>query len=192
MWAGRDWRGLALMIMKKATKQADSKPAAVKAAAMLDAKAQTELFGNAMKRFSKGEYAEAKPLFNRAGEGPQLAVCESARMYARICEQRLDLAQPELQTAEDHYTYAVAMINGQRFSEALIHLHKALAMGDAAHVRYALALARGMDGDMPGAVAHLQRAVELDPSMRSFARSDTDFQPLLRDPVIGQVLAGER
>ncbi len=71
MWAGRDWRGLALMIMKKATKQADSKPAAVKAAAMLDAKAQTELFGNAMKRFSKGEYAEAaiQPGWRRTAAG---------------------------------------------------------------------------------------------------------------------------
>lgn len=178
--------------MKKATKQVDSKPAAAKAAAVLDAKAQAELFGSAMKRFSKGEYAEAKPVFDRAGEGPHLGVCESARMYARICEQRLDQAKPELQTADDYYTYAVAMINGRRFSEALSHLHKALAMGDAAHVRYALALASGMDGDMPGAVAHLQRAVEMDPSVRSFARSDTDFQPLLKDPVIGQVLAGER
>ncbi len=180
------------MIMKKATKQVDSKPAAVKAAVVLDAKAQTELFANAMKRFSKAEYALAKPLFDQAGEGPHLGVCESARMYSRICEQRLDQAKPELRTADDHYTYAVAMINGRRFSDALIHLHKALDMGDAAHVRYALALASGMDGDMPGAVAHLQKALEMDPSLRSFARGDADFQPLLRDPVIGQVLAGER
>ncbi|HNY41417.1 MAG TPA: hypothetical protein PKJ41_13535 [Bryobacteraceae bacterium] len=178
--------------MKKATKQLDSKQAAAKAAAALDAKAQTELFSQAMKRFSKGDYAGAKTMFDQAGAGSQLSICESARMYARICEQRLDQAKPELQTADDYYTYAVAMINGRRFDEAMIHLQKALSMGDNAHVRYALALASGMEGDIPGAVVHLQRAVELDPSVKSFARSDADFQPLLKDPVIGQVLAGER
>lgn len=178
--------------MKKATKQADTKSAAAKMPAALDAKGQTDLFASAMKHFTKGEYAEAKPMFAKAGEGPHLGVCESARMYSRICDQRLDQSKPDLRTAEDHYNFGVAMINGRRFSEALSHLQKALAMGDGAHVRYALALASGMEGDMPGAVAHLQRALELDPSIRSFARTDTDFQPLLKDPIIGQVLTGDR
>lgn len=180
--------------MKKATKQADSKPATPKTSAVLDGKAQTELFAQATKRFAKGDYAGAKAMFDQAATGPQLSVCESARMYARICEQRLDQVKPVLQTAEDYYTYAVAMINGRRFDEAMIHLQKALSMtgGDGPHVRYALALASGLEGDAPGAAAHLQKAVEMDPSLRAFARSDADFQPLLRDPVIGQVLAGER
>lgn len=178
--------------MKKATKQADTKPAAAKTSAPMDAKGQTELFASAMKHFTKGDYAQARPMFARAGEGPQLSVCESARMYVRICDQRLDQQGPDLKTAEDHYNYGVAMINGRRFSEALGHLQKALAMGDGAHVRYALALASGLDGDMPGAVAHLQRAVEMDSSIRSFARTDADFQPLLKDPIISQVLTGDR
>jgi tetratricopeptide (TPR) repeat protein len=179
------------MIMKRPTKQADAKPAA-KAPAVLDANGQKDLFAAATKKFSKGDYAEAKSLFDRVCNGPSLAVCESARMYARMCEQRMDLAKPDLKTAEDHYNYGVAMINGRRFSDALLHLQKALQLSDAAHVRYALALASGLEGDMPGAVAHLQRAVEMDPSLRSFARSDTDFLPLLRDPVIGQILSPER
>lgn len=178
--------------MKKATKQADSKQALAKPAAAMDAKGQTELFAQAMKHFSKGDYASAKAMFAQAGTGPQISVCESARMYARICEQRLDQGKPELRTADDFYTYAVAMINGRRLDEAVANLQKALSMGEAAHVRYALALARGLEGDVSGAAVHLQRAVEMDPSLRSFARSDADFQPLLKDPVIGQVLAGER
>ena len=178
--------------MKKATKQADTKPAAAKMSAALDAKGQTELFASAMKHFTKGEYAQAKPLFARAGEGPQLSVCESARMYGKICDQRLDQSKPDLKTAEDHYNDGVAMVNGRRFSEALSHLQKALAMGDGAHVRYALALASGMEGDMPGAVSHLQRAVEMDSSIRSFARTEADFQPLPKDQIISKVLAGDR
>lgn len=188
--AGRT--GPALKSMKKATKQADTKPAAAKAPAALDAKGQTDLFANATRLFAKGEYAQARPMFARAGDGPQLSVCESARMYARMCDQRLDHSKPDLRSAEDHYNYGVALINGRRFSEALGHLQKSLAMSDGAHVRYALALASGLDGDMPGAVGHLQRAVELDPTIRSFARTDADFQPLLKDPVISQVLIGDR
>jgi tetratricopeptide (TPR) repeat protein len=178
--------------MKKATKQADSKQTGTKPPAPMDAKEQTGLFAQAMKLFTKGDYAGAKAVFSQAGAGPQISVCESARMYARICEQRLEQAKPELKTSEDYYTYAVAMINGRRFAEALIHLQKALSMGDGPHVRYALALASGLEGDVSGAAVHLQLAVEMDPSLRSFARSDADFQPLLKDPVIAQVLAGER
>lgn len=176
--------------MKKTTKQTDSKAQADKNV-VVDAKKQSDLFGSAMKKFGKGDYAGAKEIFEHTAEGPVLAVSESARMYAKICRQRLEQAEVVLKTAEDHYNYGVALINAREISGALKHLQKALSMGDGAHVRYALALASGLDGDMPGAVSNLQRAISMDPSLRSFARSDADFQPLLKDPVIQQVISSE-
>ena len=55
-----------------------------------DARGHTACFANGMKLFSAGEFAAALEVFEIASDGPELAVNESARMYARICQQKLD------------------------------------------------------------------------------------------------------
>jgi Flp pilus assembly protein TadD len=113
-------------------------------------------------------------------------------MYARICEQRIQRSQPDLKTAEDHYHYGITLINARRPAEAVQVLERSAALGDSAHTRYALALACGLLGDSAAAAQHLQRAIDLDPATRSLARNDTDFQPLLQDSAIREVLFSER
>src|SRR5690242_20836864 len=45
----------------------------------------------------------------------------------------------------------------------------------ADHVLYALALAKGLAGDIDGAHDHLKRAIDLEPRNRISARQDADF-----------------
>jgi len=176
--------------MKKSTKTTASKKSAAAPSSGMDAKLHTDLFAKAMKKFGSRDYEAALELFEQASSGPQITVNESARMYCVICKQRLGQGQPELKTAEDLYNFAVAMINQKRYTEAAGHLQKALQMSEGAHIRYALALANGLEGDMPGAVSHLQKAIQLDPRTRSLARNDSDFKPLLGDPAIRTLVAG--
>lgn len=158
----------------------------------LDSKAHTELFSNAMKRFAAGDYAAAKELFDQAAHGPVLSVNETALMYGRMCAQRIQRASPELSSAEDHYNYAVSLMNLRKVADAVPYLQKAVALGDAGHIRYALGLALGLQGDMPGAIANLQKAISLDPSVRGMARNDSDFQPLMQDHIVRELILGER
>lgn len=155
-------------------------------------KQHTELFAQAMKLFNAGSFGEARSLFELCAQGPEITVNESAQMYRRMCAQRLEKQPVEPKTAEECYTYGVSLMNLQRHSEALPHLQKAMQLGDGAHVRYALALASGLIGDMPGAVAHLEKAIALDPATRGLARADSDFQPLLQDAVIRELVTGQR
>lgn len=155
-------------------------------------KQHTEMFAQAMKLFNAGLFGEARSLFDLCAQGPEITVNESAQMYSRMCAQRMDKQQVVLKTAEEYYTYGVSLMNLQRHSDALPHLQKAMQLGDGAHVRYALALASGLIGDMPGAVAHLEKAISLDPATRGLARSDSDFQPLLQDSVIRELVSGQR
>lgn len=155
-------------------------------------KQHTEMFAQAMKKFNAGAFGEARRLFGLCAQGPEITVKESAQMYSRMCAQRLEKQQVVLKTAEDHYTYAVSLMNLQRHSDALPYLQKAVQLGDGPHVRYALALASGLAGDMPGAVAHLEKAITLDPATRSLARTDIEFQPLLHDAVIRELVTGQR
>jgi tetratricopeptide (TPR) repeat protein len=176
--------------MKKTSKTNIAKPA--EETVPTTTKEHTEMFARAMRLFHASEYGEARALFELCAEGPEMTVKEPARMYSRMCERRLEKAEVVLSTAEDHYTYAVSLMNVQNYREALPHLQKAVQMGDGAHVRYALALCSGLVGDMPGAVAHLQKAITLDPATRGLARADSDFQPLLQDAVIRELVTGPR
>jgi tetratricopeptide (TPR) repeat protein len=56
---------------------------------------------------------------------------------------------------------------------------------------YNLACAESLAGRSEDAIGHLRRAIELRPSFRSFARGDTDFDPIKEDPAF-QELVGEQ
>lgn len=158
----------------------------------LDSKSHRDLFAKAMKAFSTGDFKAAKEMFDKAMHGPELSVNESARMYSRMCEQRLDRAKPALKTADDYYNYAISLMNLRRTAEAAANLKKAIELGDTGYIRYAMALACGLEGDIPAAAAHLQRAIDMDPATRTHARTDSDFQPLMHDAVIRDIINGAR
>jgi tetratricopeptide (TPR) repeat protein len=158
----------------------------------LTPRGHTDLFAAAMKSFTAGDYRKAREMFVEACSGPVLSVNESARMYARMCEQRLSRLAPQLKTPEDHYNYGVSLMNAGQHSAALQHLQTALKGGESADVLYALALATGMTGDINASAVHLRRACQLDHSIRSYARSDPDFHPLLHYPALREVLDGEK
>lgn len=58
-------------------------------------------------------------------------------------------------------------------------------------VLYNLACAESMDGQAADAVAHLRRAIELDPSFRELAEKDSDFDPIREDPDFVSAVAGQ-
>ena len=59
---------------------------------------------------------------------------------------------------------------------------------DADHVYYALALCKGLSGDIDGAYENLKRAIDLEPRNRISARQDADFGGFSTNPQIQQLL----
>lgn len=193
--------------MKKAeprSRKSTAKPAAVRvAAAAPSPKArkalvpappsvqhhQPELFENGIALFREGRFAEARVFFEKAAEGPILEMGSAARTHARMCELRIDRAAPAVTTAEDHYNYGVALLNQRRLREAEAHLEEALRLApEGDHIHYALALSRGLSGDIQRASQNLRRAIELQPRNRGQARNDPDFAGLLHHPPIAALL----
>jgi len=141
-----------------------------------DERQQAELFDRAMKLFHSAGYGAALVLFEKAARGPIPAMAHSAQLRAAMCASRVAAREPSLHTPEEHYDYAIALINQRRFPEAERHLDEAVArMPGADHVHYALALCRGLAGDLRGAYRHLRRAIEIAPRNRAAARNDPDF-----------------
>jgi len=150
---------------------------------------QAEAFEQAMRLFHSREFAKARAVFEAASAGPVAAVSHSARLHARMCERRLMQEQPRIETAEDHYNYAVGLINLRRLEEAEQHLRKALQdHPNADHVHYALALTRGLLGDFEGAHRHMKHAIDLQPRNRGLARNDPDFAELIQRGCLRELL----
>jgi hypothetical protein len=177
--------------MKKTSKTNSAKPA--EETVPTTTKEHTEMFARAMRLFHASEYGEARALFEMCAEGPEMTVKEPARMYSRMCARRLEKAEVVLSTAEDHYTYAVSLMNVQNYRDALPHLQKAVQMGDGAHVRYALALGvRDWWGTCLGRWRTCRGRLRWTPRRVGLARADSDFQPLLQDAVIRELVTGPR
>ena len=140
------------------------------------AQAQLKFFEQSVRLFHTRKFAEARELFEKARSGPNREMAHNAELHIRMCDRRLEQPAVDLRTAEEHYNYGVAMINARNLPEAHQHLESALKMEPQAdYVLYALALCKGLAGDVDGAHEHLKRAIELEPRNRIAARQDADF-----------------
>jgi tetratricopeptide (TPR) repeat protein len=156
---------------------------------------QTQLaaYESAMKLFHARKLREARDLFTTASQGPERDVAQRARLHIAMCDRRLVNTPVALGTSEEHYNYAVALINARKLAEARAHLEKALQISpNSDHIHYALALAQALDGDPMNAYENLKRAIELEPRNRTIARQDADFAPLANQPPFDALLHPEK
>jgi tetratricopeptide (TPR) repeat protein len=173
--------------------RAVSREAAVAVEQPLDSARQLSAFEAAMKLFHARNLKEAREQFVLATEGPERDVAQRASLHIAMCDRRLLQSSVQLQSAEDYYNYAIALLNTRNVAEARKHLETALEMAPGAdHIHYALALAQALGGDLSGAHGNLKRAIELEPRNRIIARQDADFAPLANQPPFDSLLYPEK
>jgi len=171
----------------------DAGGSAEAAEARNQAQAQLKAFENAVRLFHAGQFSEARDLFAKAVGGPNREMGHNAELHIRMCDRRLQRPIVDLKTAEEHYNYGVAMVNARNLAIAQQHLEVALKMEpDADHVFYAMALCKGLAGDIDGAYENLKRAIDLEPRNRIAARQDADFGGFASYPLIQQLLFPDR
>ena len=152
-------------------------------------RSQMEFFGEGVRLFHARQLGEAKELFLAASSGPDRAVSHRAGLHARMCDSRLESSSVVLSTPDDHYNYAITLINSRNFAAAQEHLRAALAAEPSAdHVLYALAACQGLTGDLQGAYENLKRAIDLQPRNRLAARHDPDFAPFAGHTAFARLL----
>ena len=141
--------------------------------------AAVEQFATATEFFFKGQFAEARPLFDAvtvAAAADEPILSDRARTYAAICAGKTAAPSPASDDADTQYHRGVVAANAGRLDEAWALLDRAVAQkpGDAS-ILYARASVRGLQGNAEGAAAELKKAVALDPRFRFQAASDSDF-----------------
>lgn len=150
---------------------------------------QSEYYEKAVEYFNTRKFSRALPLLEKAAEGPNTTLRHRAHVYADICRRQSSNEKVELKTAEDHYNYAVKLMNDRRLEEAEQHLQRALRLAPkAGYVHYANAVLSALQGNAESAFGNLKRAIEIDPQNRVLALNDADLGSVLSHPSIAQLL----
>jgi len=160
------------------------------ASAVAPAESQRRAFDSAIRAFNARDFRSALDSFREAATGPSRDMAHSAKLHLRMCEQRIAAGSPRLDTADDHYHYAISRMNQRQLQEAEKHFRQALALDSRLeYVYYGLALCRGLQGDLRECAQFLEKAIALEPQNKLTARKDPDFRELLRQSPVREVLA---
>ena len=115
---------------------------------------------------------------------------ESREGIDRVCDLRVeDHAEPIVElrrligiwTSWDAMRRASRHYESQDYAAAADEIAAALARGEEPMLLYNLACYESLAGRPDDALAHLRRALELDPSYRTMAAQDPDFEPIRAD-----------
>lgn len=107
---------------------------------------------------------------------------ERVRLYLNICARQAAPRADAPQTIDERLYASTLAINGGRYDEAIAHLRLVRDEdADNDHALYMLAVAHAQRGELAEAVAHLERAIALNPENRGLARTDPDLEPLRED-----------
>lgn len=107
---------------------------------------------------------------------------ERVRLYLNICQRQATPKESAPQTQEERLYAATLAINGGRYDQALANLRLVRDEDpDNDHALYMLAVAHAQRGEPAEAIAHLERAIALNPENRALAKGDPDLEPLRGD-----------
>ena len=107
---------------------------------------------------------------------------ERVRLYLNVCQRQATPRVPAPQTIDERLYAATLSINGGQYDQAIVHLRLVRDEDpDNDHAIYMLAVAHAQRDEHAEAVAHLERAIALNPENRALARHDPDLEPLHDD-----------
>src|SRR5580704_17941593 len=107
---------------------------------------------------------------------------ERVRLYLNICQRHETQREAAPRTIDERLYAATLAINGGQYDQAIAHLRLVRDEDpDNDHALYMLAVAHAQRDELTEAVAHLERAIALNPENRGLARTDPDLEPLHED-----------
>ena len=156
-------------------------------------------FAQAVQNYEAGLKAMQEHKFEKAkgyleklvANGPR-ELADRARVHLNTCNQQLGGATATFKTHEEHFDYAVSLINAGQYEDARQHLEKILKQNIKADFAfYGLAVVDCLTGQIESSLKNLGEAIRLNPHNRFQARNDSDFQNMADDPRFTELLYPE-
>ncbi len=159
-------------------------------------------YADAVGLYEKGLAALQRHDYNRALElfetvltsfPDERELHERVRLYLNVCRRHATPTPAAPQTVKERLYASTLALNGGRYDEAISHLRLVRDEDpDNDHALYMLAVAHAQRGEHAESIAHLERAIALNPENRSLARRDADLDPLHDDDAFHHALNSGR
>ena len=150
------------------------------------------LYEAALHLMQQAKYEEAHAAFSKmlaAGPGD---LADRIRMYISACLLQATKAKTNFASDEEHYDYAVFLLNDGHFDDAREQFERILKRNNKADFAfYGLAVLSSIRGETHICLEHLTEAIRQNPRNRIQARSDPDFQDMADDPRFTELLYPE-
>jgi tetratricopeptide (TPR) repeat protein len=142
------------------------------------------VYERALQALQRHEFADARTMLEsvltRYPEEKELH--ERVRLYLNVCARQEAALSAEPRNIEERLYAATLAINQGDYDAAIKQLHLVRDEDpDNDHAIYMLGVAHAQRGDHIAAIAHLERAMALNPENRSHARQDADLDPIRDD-----------
>jgi tetratricopeptide (TPR) repeat protein len=143
-----------------------------------------------LRALQEHKFDKAKPLFQKVLAGPSKELTDRAAVHLSICNQHLERSTTtQFKSVEEHYDYAVSLMNVGDYVTAREHIEKLLKQSPKTDfVIYGLAALDCLTSHVEDSLKHLEEALRLNPSLRYQARNDSDFHNLAEDPRFTELL----
>jgi tetratricopeptide (TPR) repeat protein len=149
-------------------------------------------YEQALKQLQAQKFDKAKPLLEKVIESGVSELADRAKVHLIICNQQLEQIQNNFVTPEEHYDFAVSLMNLGDFVTAREHFEKLSQQNPGLDfVWYGLAVLECLTGRTSESLQHLGEAIRLNPGSRFQARNDSDFRNMADDPRFTELLYPE-
>jgi tetratricopeptide (TPR) repeat protein len=143
-----------------------------------------------LRSMQEHKFDKAKPHFQKVLTGPSKELSDRATVHLNICNQHLERSTAnQFKTPEEHFDYAVSLMNVGDYVTAREHLDKLQKQNAKAdYVVYGLAALDCLTGHVEDSLRRLDEALKLNAALRFQARNDSDLQNLAEDPRFTELL----
>jgi tetratricopeptide (TPR) repeat protein len=149
-------------------------------------------YEHALKLMQTQKFGKARTLFEKVIESGISELADRAKIHINICNQQMDQVQNTFATPEEHYDFAVSLMNLGDFVTAREHFENLSTQSPLLDfVWYGLAVLECLTGRTTESLQHLSEAIRLNPGSRFQARNDSDFRNMADDPRFTELLYPE-
>jgi tetratricopeptide (TPR) repeat protein len=141
-----------------------------------------------LRAMQEHKFEKAKTFLQKVIGGPSKELADRATVHLNACNQQAEKVMG-FKSPEEHYDYAVSLMNVGDYVSAREHLEKlSKQVPKADYVAYGLAALDCLTGHVEDSLRHLDEAIRFNPTLRFQARNDSDFQNLAEDPRFTELL----
>jgi tetratricopeptide (TPR) repeat protein len=145
-----------------------------------------------LKAMQEHKFERAKGLLEKVVKGASRELGDRALVHLNTCNQQLARSSTSFKTPEEHYDFAVSLMNSGSYDEARTHLEKIQKQSPKAdYAVYGLAALSCLMHKPEDALRYLATSIKMNSMNRLQARNDTDFQNLADDPRFTELLYPE-